>query len=56
LKNECRTLLLQDIPLPDNGDPFANDSDTPGKPGEPPQDEDETVAINEKGYYKFDNS
>ena len=47
----CRTALLQDIllPLPDNGGPFANDSDgTPGKPGEPPQYEDETVATNEK--------
>jgi len=42
--------------LPDNGGPFVNGSDTPGKPGEPPQDEDETVATNEKGYYKFDNS
>jgi hypothetical protein len=52
----CRTLLLQDIPLPDNGGPFANDSNAPGKPGEPPQDEDEIVAINEKGNNKFDNS
>jgi len=42
--------------LPDNGGPFANDSNAPGKPGEPPQDEDEIVAINEKGNNKFDNS
>jgi len=55
-KDDCRTLLLKDIPLPDNGGPFANDSNAPGKPGEPPQDEDKIVAINEKGYYKFDNS
>ena len=36
-KIECRTLLLQDIPLPDNGGPFANDYNAPGKPGEPPK-------------------